>query len=99
VLDEMMTRSSRARRSSIACAVVTGASDKSFSAPAIFMRAKRLNFTNACMERPHTRLGDDDRGLPIPVIAMVNGWCMGGGHEPLCDVVIASENAVLGQTG
>jgi len=41
------------------------------------------------------------RGLPIPVIAMVNGWCMGGGHEPrLCggDLVIASENAVLGQT-
>jgi len=41
------------------------------------------------------------RGLPIPVIAMVNGWCMGGGHELAlwCDVVIASENAVLGQTG
>jgi 1,4-dihydroxy-2-naphthoyl-CoA synthase len=41
------------------------------------------------------------RGLPIPVIAMVNGWCMGGGHELAlwCDLVIASENAVLGQTG
>jgi 1,4-dihydroxy-2-naphthoyl-CoA synthase len=41
------------------------------------------------------------RGLPIPVIAMVNGWCMGGGNELAlwCDVVIASENAVFGQTG
>src|ERR1700760_5196594 len=41
------------------------------------------------------------RALPIPVIAMVNGWCMGGGHELAlwCDLVIASENAVLGQTG
>ncbi len=31
----------------------------------------------------------------------VNGWCMGGGHELAlwCDLVIASENAVLGQTG
>jgi 1,4-dihydroxy-2-naphthoyl-CoA synthase len=31
----------------------------------------------------------------------VNGWCMGGGHELAlwCDVVIASENAVFGQTG
>ena len=41
------------------------------------------------------------RGVPIPVIAKVNGWCMGGGHELAlwCDLVIASENAVLGQTG
>ncbi len=32
---------------------------------------------------------------------MVNGWCMGGGHELAlwCDLVIASENAMLGQTG
>jgi enoyl-CoA hydratase/carnithine racemase len=32
---------------------------------------------------------------------MINGWCMGGGHELAlwCDLAIASENAVLGQTG
>jgi 1,4-dihydroxy-2-naphthoyl-CoA synthase len=32
---------------------------------------------------------------------MVHGWCMGGGHELAlwCDLVIASEDAVFGQTG
>jgi enoyl-CoA hydratase/carnithine racemase len=82
--------------------VVTGAGDKSFSAGGDFYAMKRLNFTNACMWNDRMLgLAMTIRGLPIPVIAMVNGWCMGGGHELAlwCDVVIASENAVLGQTG
>ena len=41
------------------------------------------------------------RGVSIPVLAMVNGWCMGGGNELAlwCDIVVASDNAVFGQTG
>jgi 1,4-dihydroxy-2-naphthoyl-CoA synthase len=84
------------------CAVVTGAGDKAFSAGGDFFAMKRLNFTNACMWNDRMLgLAMTIRGLPIPVIAMVNGWCMGGGHELAlwCDLVIASENAVLGQTG
>lgn len=41
------------------------------------------------------------RRLPKPVIAMVNGYAIGGGHvlHVVCDLTIASENARFGQTG
>ncbi len=41
------------------------------------------------------------RRLPKPVIAMVNGYAIGGGHvlHVVCDLTIASENAIFGQTG
>src|SRR5438045_445731 len=39
--------------------------------------------------------------LPKPVIAMVAGYAIGGGHvlHLLCDLTIAADNAVFGQTG
>ncbi|MBP7856571.1 MAG: 1,4-dihydroxy-2-naphthoyl-CoA synthase [Prevotella sp.] len=41
------------------------------------------------------------RRLPKPVIAMVNGYAIGGGHvlQVVCDLTVASENAIFGQTG
>ena len=41
------------------------------------------------------------RSLPKPVIAMVNGYAIGGGNvlNVICDLSIASENARFGQTG
>ena len=41
------------------------------------------------------------RSLPKPVIAMVNGYAIGGGHvlHVVCDLSIASDNAIFGQTG
>ena len=41
------------------------------------------------------------RSIPKPVIAMVNGYAIGGGHvlHVVCDLTIASENAIFGQTG
>jgi dihydroxynaphthoic acid synthetase len=102
-LDEMIHAFKSTREDpSIVCAVVTGSGTKSFSAGGDFFAMKRLNFNNGYMWNDRMLgLAMTIRGLPIPVIAMVNGWCMGGGHELAlwCDLVIASENAVLGQTG
>jgi naphthoate synthase len=41
------------------------------------------------------------RTCPKPVIAMVAGWAVGGGHvlHVMCDLTIAAENAKFGQTG
>ena len=41
------------------------------------------------------------RSLPKPVIAMVNGFAVGGGHvlHLMCDLTIAADNAQFGQTG
>ena len=41
------------------------------------------------------------RSIPKPVIAAVNGFAIGGGHvlHVVCDLSIASENAIFGQTG
>lgn len=41
------------------------------------------------------------RIIPKPVIAMVNGYAIGGGHvlHIVCDLTIASENAKFGQAG
>lgn len=59
-------------------------------------------------------VGDDDvarinvtelhriiRSIPIPVIALVPGWAIGGGHvlHIICDLTLASTNARFGQTG
>lgn len=41
------------------------------------------------------------RSIPKPVIAMVAGWAIGGGHvlHVVCDMTVAADNARFGQTG
>jgi naphthoate synthase len=41
------------------------------------------------------------RRMPKPIVAMVAGWAIGGGHvlHLVCDLTIAADNAVFGQVG
>ena len=102
-LDQMTEALRRTREDpTIVCAVITGAGDKALSVSGDFYAMGRLNFANSCMWNAGMQgLAMTIRGLPIPVIAMINGWCMGGGHEVAlwCDLAIAADDVVLGQTG
>ena len=86
---------------SIVCAVISGAG-RAFSAGGDFYAMMRLNRANACHWNDRMLgLAMTIRGLAVPVIAMVQGACMGGGNELAlwCDLVIASDDAIFGQTG
>ena len=57
-------------------------------------------------ETGHNRLNVLDfqkqiRSCPKPIVAMVRGYAIGGGHvlHVMCDLTIAADNAVFGQTG
>ncbi|MCB4770401.1 enoyl-CoA hydratase/isomerase family protein [Ancylobacter sp. Lp-2] len=102
-LDELIHAFASTRNDpTIACAVVRGAGTQAFSAGGDFHAMMRLNRANG-MHWNDRMLGlaMTIRGLPIPVIAMVHGACVGGGHELAlwCDMVISAEDGVFGQTG
>jgi naphthoate synthase len=81
--------------------VLTGAGDKAFCSGGD--QKERGQGGYAADQRPmdvealHTAI----RHIPKPVIAMVNGYAIGGGHvlHVLCDLSIAADTAVFGQTG
>ena len=102
-LDEMREAVLETRNdTTITCIVFSGAGKEAFSAGGDFYAMKRLNWSNAAHWNDRMLgLAMAIRGVPIPVIAIVNGFCMGVGHELAlwCDLVICSDTAVLGQTG
>ena len=84
----------------IRCIVLTGEGDKSFVAGADI--GSMSTMTKAQGEE-FGKLGNDVflmiESFPIPVIAAVNGFALGGGNELAmsCDIRICSDNAVFGQ--
>jgi 2-ketocyclohexanecarboxyl-CoA hydrolase len=86
---------------SVGVVVLTGAGDKAFCAGGD--QKERGQGGYAADRRPMDleALHSAIRHIPKPVIAMVNGFAIGGGHvlHVLCDLTIAAETAIFGQVG
>src|SRR5215212_376534 len=84
---------------SVGVVIFTGAGDKAFIAGAdIAEFAGRTALTQRDVMMGRSLFTAIDT-FPKPVIAMINGYCLGGGCELAlaCDIRIASENASFGQ--
>ena len=100
VLEELDAALDAVDLNTVRCLILTGAGDKSFVAGADIGEMSTL--TKAEGEAFGKKGNDVFRKLetfPIPVIAAINGFALGGGCEisMSCDIRICSENAVFGQ--
>ena len=100
VRDELLAELAKIEKDdAVGVVVITGAGEKSFIAGAdISEFAGRSPFDQRhAMRSP--RIFDVMSTFPKPVIAMINGFCLGGGCElsMSCDMRIASEKARFGQ--
>ena len=100
VLEELDATLDAVDLDTVRCLVLTGAGDKSFVAGADIGEMSSL--TKAEGEAFGKKGNDVFRKLetfPIPVIAAVNGFALGGGCEIAmsCDIRICSDNAMFGQ--
>jgi enoyl-CoA hydratase len=99
-LSELGERVGDLRGAGVRAAVITGAGEKAFVAGADIAAMEAMDPIEA---RRFARLGQavfrSIEELPIPVIAAVNGFALGGGLELAlaCDWILASERARFGQ--
>ena len=100
VLDELNATLDAVDLDKVRCLILTGAGEKSFVAGADIGEMSTLSKAEG--EAFGKKGNDVFRKLetfPIPVIAAVNGFALGGGCEisMSCDIRICSDNAVFGQ--
>jgi enoyl-CoA hydratase/carnithine racemase len=87
------------RDDTLRVAVITGAGDKSFIAGADIAEMKDLDADRAEVEHTLTHVANESiQMFPVPVIARINGWCLGFGMElaASCDMRIGVDTARFG---
>src|SRR5665213_726093 len=86
---------------SLRAVIITGSGERAFAAGADIAELAALESAVAGEHKSRTgqRITQLIEALPVPVIAAVNGFALGGGCElaMACDFRIASENAKFGQ--
>lgn len=103
-VQEMMRALDDARHdSAVGVIVLTGAGDKAFCSGGDQKVRGKKGYSDG-QGTDHLNVLDFQRQMracPKPIIARVAGYAIGGGHvlHVLCDLTIAAENAVFGQTG
>ena len=101
-LDELADALESTREDPTIVAAVVYGTGGHFSAGGDFHAMMKLNKANSGMWNDRMlKVAMTCRNLPIPVIAMVEGACVGGGHELMlwCDLVVTADDAIFGQTG
>ena len=85
----------------IGVAVLTGAGDKAFCSGGDQKERGQAGYSPGQRPMDVEALHSAIRHIPKPVIAMVNGFAVGGGHvlHVLCDLSIAADTAIFGQVG
>ena len=88
-----------ARDKALRAVVITGAGDRSFIAGADIAEMKDLDTEQAEVEHTLTHVACEAiRSCPVPVIARINGYCLGFGMElaAACDMRVGADQARFG---
>ena len=85
--------------SEVKVSILTGSPGKAFIAGADVKEFSKMNIQNRKVMKEDWRITNVISESKTPVIAMINGFCLGGGLEiaMACDLRTASENSKLGQ--
>lgn len=99
LIAEMVDLLKKIDGSELRCLVITGSGEKAFVAGADINEMKDLSSQEAQkFSETGNQMMELIENLPMPVIAAVNGYALGGGCEISlsCDIRICSDNAVFG---